>query len=317
MVDVSQWQGTIDFAVMRERGVAGIIFRATHGRTPDERVGEYVTGARAAGYTDDDLGFYSFLNPKRGPARASAATTVDVIRRALGHTDTFYMIDVEDYAPFTPRRGRAGTYGAAYARWIRRHVAEARRLAPDMRVIGYTNAAYWDGPVPGAPAGTRWVGDDDLAGQLEWIVPRYPVWPPRGADDDAIADWVKSSPKPPKPARWAAWAQRIAPDGPAPPGGASWAGWQFSAGYNRQGRRYGCSSDDLDLDIVRTEAWKRWTRSARRAPVRRRTTTVRAGEGWYHIARRTLGNASRWPEIADLNGGRDRVLHPGDTVRLP
>jgi hypothetical protein len=46
------------------------------------------------------------------------------------------------------------------------------------------------------------------------------------------------------------------------------------------------------------------------------TTTVRAGEGWIAIARRTIG-ADRWRELRDLNGGPDRVLHAGDVIQLP
>ena len=46
------------------------------------------------------------------------------------------------------------------------------------------------------------------------------------------------------------------------------------------------------------------------------STVVRAGEGWMAIARRTIGE-NRWQEIRDLNGGPDRVLHPGDEITLP
>ena len=47
------------------------------------------------------------------------------------------------------------------------------------------------------------------------------------------------------------------------PSGVEWAGWQFSADYNRLGGLYGCSSADLDLNIVRREKWQEWTGSAR------------------------------------------------------
>jgi hypothetical protein len=50
---------------------------------------------------------------------------------------------------------------------------------------------------------------------------------------------------------------------------------------------------------------------------RRRMTVVRPGEGWMAIARRTLEDEARWREIRALNGGEDRVLHPGDRILLP
>lgn len=47
------------------------------------------------------------------------------------------------------------------------------------------------------------------------------------------------------------------------------------------------------------------------------TTTVRAGEGWWLIAQRGLGDASRWREVAGLNGGERRTLREGEVIMLP
>lgn len=422
---------------MRRRGVEGLIIRATHGQAVDKRLAEYVGGARGAGYPDADLGFYSFINPKRGSASECADATVAAIAKVLGHTNTFYMLDVEAYAQEPPDEGQAPVFGPAFAAWLREHIQATRMLAPDMRIIGYTNASFWDGRTHNAANAPRWVGDAQLAAELEWIVPRYPVYPKTKTANDptSLAAWIQSSTKPPDPGGWADWAFGVA-DGPKSPGGVAWAGWQFSAGYNRQGRGYGCSCDDLDLNIVRTESWQRWTATgvipfvdgpnvlhpgvalavgdqrlspdggsvlvhqsdgnvvvyssgvavwatgthgnataafamqddgnlvlyggdgtalwaagthgnpgaalrledggrvvvvssanqplwtsaAAPPPVSaapRRTTTVRPGEGWIKIAKRTLGSAARWPEIAKLNGGEGRELHPNDIVLLP
>lgn len=49
-----------------------------------------------------------------------------------------------------------------------------------------------------------------------------------------------------------------------------------------------------------------------------RTTTVRPGEGWMAIARRALGDETRWMELRDFNGADpNRVLQPGDVIQLP
>jgi len=64
------------------------------------------------------------------------------------------------------------------------------------------------------------------------------------------------------PAGWEAWAWKHGSTGPKSPMGAPWAGWQFSAGYNRQGGRYGTQGTDLDLNIVDLDAWRRWTNQA-------------------------------------------------------
>jgi nucleoid-associated protein YgaU len=44
---------------------------------------------------------------------------------------------------------------------------------------------------------------------------------------------------------------------------------------------------------------------------------VQPGDGWIRIARRALGDDNRWREIAQINGGEDRVFHPGDVITLP
>ena len=316
VVDVSQYQGRIDFATMRRAGVAGVIIRATHGLTEDTRLVEHVARARAGGYRDRDLGFYTFLNPKRGSAAACARATVDAIERALGHLDTFYMLDVEDYRPFTPNPGAVSLFGPAYVAWLRTHIAEVRKRAPDVRLIGYGNGAFWDGPLTLEPGAPIWVGDQQLAAELDWIAARYPVFPDPEVREDPVrlAEFIRTSPKPPAPPGWDEWAFAQDPAGPVPPAGGRWQGWQFSADYNRQGPTYGASSADLDVNIVRTTAWERWTRPA---TVGDATITVRSGDGWIRLARRGLGDGSRWRELAALNGGAARVLQPGDVIRLP
>jgi nucleoid-associated protein YgaU len=47
------------------------------------------------------------------------------------------------------------------------------------------------------------------------------------------------------------------------------------------------------------------------------TTTVEAGDSWWKLAERALGNGSRWRELAGLNGGEERVLLAGDVIMLP
>ena len=444
VTDISRHQGRVDFSVMRSRGVAGIIIRSNHAWVVDDRCAEYVAGARAAGYRDDQLGFYTFCNPKRATGHASGRAFVETVRNVLGHTRTLLMLDVEQYDA-EPGSGPL-IRGAEYAAWLREHILAVRELAPDAVLIAYSNAAFWD----------PWVGDEDLAAELEWIVPRYPAYSFDAYERNAL---------PADTAQWAAWAHRIAPGGPNSPSGVAWAGWQFSAGFNRQGPVYGCESSDLDLNIIRAEAWERWTRTGSTAPsqrtegseahpnpfeqasmatvatpgqdllttgqmlghgdtrtsldgrtvlvhqtdgnvvvyrdgaatwssdthgqqtvalamqadgnlelhgpdgavwvsgthenagatllvrsdgsvaiytpqleqvwttasltpvvdpspatsqaVGRRTTEVRAGEGWWQLAERVLDDGARWQDIASLNGGPDRVLQPDDTVILP
>lgn len=472
VVDVSRHQGKVDFGRMRGQGVSGVIIRVAHARVTDDRFHEYVRDAHRGGYTDGDMGFYAFMNPRRGSPSEVAQTVVNEIRAALGHTDTLYMLDVEDYKNEPKDPGSQLVFGADYVTYLRRHIDEVRRLAPDMTIIAYTNKSYWNGPVRDPPDGTHWVHDARFAGELEFIVPRFPVLPKlalrksverelerRPKNKEALravvaelATWQRKN-APPEPSQWSAWALERQPLGPEIPKGAlGWAGWQFSADWNGQGPQYGVAHEpsdmalvpSLDLNIVRTEIWERWTGqtgTGRRVVIEtltpgpdtlvggqglapgeqriskngmttlihqtdgnvvvrksnrvlfstntgggsvalimqtdgnlvlynhggaplfhtrthgspgagmrvendgrvvvyspalsvlwasdtipddtgedvpgRRTAVVRRGDGWIVIAKRELGDRSRWREIARLNGGETRVLHEGDVIVLP
>jgi len=47
------------------------------------------------------------------------------------------------------------------------------------------------------------------------------------------------------------------------------------------------------------------------------TTKVLAGEGWVQVSKRVFDDASRAGDIQALNGGPQRMLHPGDELQLP
>jgi hypothetical protein len=59
------------------------------------------------------------------------------------------------------------------------------------------------------------------------------------------------------------------------------------------------------------------TPSVTSGPGGTRKITVLPGEGWFQVARRAGIGGSHWPKLAAVNGGRDRVLHPGDVLVLP
>lgn len=241
VVDVSHHQGVIDFNVMRSRGVVGLIIRATNGTLNDRRTAVYYRDALAAGFPADQIGFYSFLNPKRADARTSAEHTARLIRGLTGRTDVLYMLDIESYRNEHPNPGTVTLRRAAFAAYIREHWAAFVAAMPGCRVIAYSNRAFWNGP--------EGPNDDELAGDIEWIVPRYPVHSVDGYDRVG---------RPGAPPTWDEWAFARA-TGPFPPEGATWAGWQFSADFNGQGPVYGCQSSALDLNIVDAAAWARWT----------------------------------------------------------
>lgn len=253
ITDISRHQGAVDFEVMASRGVRGVIIRLGNGRVLDDRAATYVPAAKAAGLW---VCPYWFMNPtqdRRG--RDQAARLLE--RASQLRVERKPMFDVESFAnepvgPFTPFAGNP----AGYRSWLADAVAYATEEVEEP--ITYTGAPYWNGAVGGH------------VGQTDIFLARYPIYPRARRSNETLAaygaymaQWLASSPKPPLDAdEWGDWIFRVTTARPALPAGYDhWDAWQFSAGYNRQGPLYGVSSTDLDLDIVRPEAWARWTNS--------------------------------------------------------
>ena len=294
VVDISQHPGDVDFGRMRGEGVQGLILRAVHGLDPDDRAERNYELARNAGFASTEIGWYPFLNPKRGSGRQCAEALCSVILRATaGEWVPFTMIDAESHASETPDKGRSVT-GQAYARWVREHEATTADILPTTHRIGYTNAAYWNGNV----------GDPELAATFEWIVPRYPVYSFAGYLAHPL----------PEPARWHEWAAYwlAGGKGPLPPAGADgWAGWQISAGWNRQGARLGASSRDIDCNIIRADAWRRWTTRPDSTPTPPPVVLPTPTED--DMPPELIRFAGFWDEILETSGG---ALHGSAEQKL-
>lgn len=247
VIDISRNQGNIDFAKMFATGIRNLIIRVSNGQTIDDHFATYYSQALAAGFVSENICYYTFVNPKRGTGAQGATATLAAILKVVGHLRVGYMLDVENYAPESPNPDTAPVFGAAFAAHIREHIATVHALAPAAFTFGYSNLAYWNGPVGN---GQVWVGDDTLAASIEWLPARYPAY-----SDAAYA----RTGYPPGPDGWPDWAYKAQPAGPLPPRGGRTFGWQFSAGFNHQGPTYGATSRDLDLNIVLPDAWARWT----------------------------------------------------------
>lgn len=246
IVDVSRYQGTCDMVKLKASGVEGLIIRLTHGETIDSMAAPYYHAAIAAGFTNKDIGFYTFCNPKRGAAVFLADVFINAVKSLVGPNalnEVYLMLDIESYYRESPNVSAAWP-AAQYAVWLQDFAEYCMQRA---LTIGYTNNSYWQSGV-NSPLTTD---DDWLVVNLDWIGARYPVY--------SLAGYV-SHPLPTTPAGWPTWAFTQAVGPTLPPGAGGWEGWQFSAGFNGQGTRYGFSSTDLDLNIIKREAYNRWTR---------------------------------------------------------
>lgn len=91
-IDVSEHQGTFDFAAAKKAGVEGVILRATYGHNSiDKRFAANVIAARKAGLR---IGFYHFAYPNLNHAADEAQHFLDVIGPVIDRLD-FVALDFE------------------------------------------------------------------------------------------------------------------------------------------------------------------------------------------------------------------------------
>ena len=230
VIDLSRYQGTVDFNMMVSHNVQGVICRAGNGVDPDPTFLPDVAAAKAAGLK---TGAYWFCNPKIGSAAQQGQLLADA--HTVAGCEIPPMLDIESFA--RERGTQATPSPSQYAAWLHLMVAA---VEPTRSPILYSNASFWN-PNVGSP---------DFGG-YDIIVARYPFYSPNEcaahvppADAALWGDWImaETTARPQVPAGW-----------------VDWSGWQFSAGYNGRASTYGAQGNDLDLNIIRPEVWARWT----------------------------------------------------------
>jgi GH25 family lysozyme M1 (1,4-beta-N-acetylmuramidase) len=134
LADVSRWEGDIDFALMKARGITAVIIKCGQAYYPDPKFGTYWLAARAAGLP---RGSYWFYDSRETPQK-QAQLWADLIRSDPG--EVMHFADFEEY------------YGGSYAGWqnFKVFLAEFQRLSglPDSKIGIYTGYYYWIGKVP-------------------------------------------------------------------------------------------------------------------------------------------------------------------------
>lgn len=181
-IDISKWQGAVNFGVLKASGVDALYMRAYQGMTRDERVDEYAAGAKAHGIP---FGLYTYWRPKY-----SVDEQLDVLCAAHNNLGASLvpMLDIEHGDEKDPS-------------FIGQQVNEAvagieRRLGVTPTI--YTASWFWNPAVHGA----------DVA--------RCPLWLARYSASNPVpenpADWAAHALQFAEPAipdggwtRWSAW----------------------------------------------------------------------------------------------------------------
>jgi lysozyme len=133
-IDVSHWQGTIDWGAARADGVEFAFIKATEGGDyTDPRFAANWAGARQAGVV---RGAYHFFRPQTD-AMAQAAHFLRTVTLAPGDLPPVLDVEVTD--------GRAAD---AIAAGVRTWLAEVERVT-GRRPILYTRASFWTAQMGG------------------------------------------------------------------------------------------------------------------------------------------------------------------------
>ncbi|WP_046225565.1 glycoside hydrolase family 25 protein [Paenibacillus dauci] len=153
-IDVSHWQGNINWNQVRAAGKQFVFIKASEGTSyRDDRFISNIQGARAAGML---VGAYHFLNAQNAAAaRKEAAHFIDCLKK-IGGADSLDLPPVMDYEDNPGKLGRSQINAVALA-----FLQEVERLS-SCRPIVYTGNAF-------AAQFDRSLGEYDL-----WIA-RYSV----------------------------------------------------------------------------------------------------------------------------------------------
>lgn len=232
VIDISRYQGVMNFRKMVDHGVVGVIIKLGNGQVLDNNAPKSVNDAQDAGLV---VGGYWFANPKADVSGSDQMGRFAGYCRKYGALGIPPMIDVENYT------GEPGSHpvltGGELLSWLQ---SGANRLEVEFgeNPIVYTNGAYF-------------ASNHMTAGTLArcpLIVARYPFYypgePVPPADGGTWADWVYgiTAKRPQLPVGW-----------------SDWDGWQFEAGYDHVAGTYGgAAGGDLDLNVVRRASWDRW-----------------------------------------------------------
>lgn len=130
-IDVSHWQGTINWSQVAGAGKKFVFLKASEGRNyTDPTYASNRSAAKAAGVL---TGAYHFARPETVAGDAVGEARVFVAAAALGSTDLLPVLDIEV---------NGGLGATALQQWVREWLDEVYRLT-GRRAIIYTGPSFW------------------------------------------------------------------------------------------------------------------------------------------------------------------------------
>ncbi|HYI23739.1 MAG TPA: glycoside hydrolase family 25 protein [Candidatus Limnocylindrales bacterium] len=172
-IDISHWQGSVDWAQVKADGIRYVFAKVTEGNTfVDDRYALNKSGATAQGIA---FGAYHFAQPGGGTADAIAEADHFIANAALGGKNLLPVLDMESHNDLSPK---------ALRRWARAWLdrVEARL---GVKAIIYTDFYFWRGevgnPTSFAQAGhplwiARYGASEPTVPAEEWAGEGWTLW---------------------------------------------------------------------------------------------------------------------------------------------
>lgn len=201
-IDVSSYQGEMDFNVAKKAGVKVAILRLGYGTVKDTLFEENYKKAREANI--DLIGFYHVFYPGYDPIRQADFVNYEL---TLKKPDIHIFADVEIKSNISKY-----TYNYRLKTYLNNIKFYRKGI--------YTRAEFWN----------SYIGNQ----YYDWSV--YPLWIARY---NSVIEHPWETP--PKPVSW-----------------NDFKIWQYSADGNRQGKNFGASSINIDLNRVRYGYYYLW-----------------------------------------------------------
>lgn len=330
MIDVSEYQPNIDYAKVKAAGIGGAILRcgytgwgSSHSLNADKCFEKHYAGFQAAGVpvgayyysTADTVDFakkeaefvqsllkgkrlelpiyFDVENNERQAVLSMALLTEIADAFCSAMEDAGYFVGVYANTSWFTSKLNHAELAEKYTIWLADYRGDNANKTLKRDIWQYSSKGKVDG----------------IAGNVD-VNKCYRDFPAiiKGAGLNGCGKAISSAPEA-KPQPMTAAAYTVKP-------GDSW--WSIAAAQLSDGNRY----NELAAHNGKKPTDTIYAGQVIRLPVKTaakaKTYTVKAGDSWWSIADKQLGDGSRYNELAKLNGKTAaNVIHPGDVIKLP